>query len=312
MKRTIFNFLVVLSCSVLLIEILINKQTVFSTIAYSLDIFITSIIPSLFPFFVISDILISYHITNYIPRIINKTFCSIFNCSNASMMVFFLSFLSGFPSNARNIKNLYENKLISKEEASHTLIFTHFSNPLFILSTVAVLFLNNETFGYIILVSHVLGNVILGIITRNYNTISNIDYTPNNDVCQNFSTVLIKAIKSAIDTLLLILGSLTCFLVLASLIIENFNFGNYPAMIIKGILEITMGLKSLAILNISDCYKVVISTMFISFGGLAVHLQVLSQLVDTDIPYQSFFVARIFHALISGGLSYILFNWLFI
>lgn len=311
MKKNIFNFFIIISCSVLLIEILINKQIVFSSISYSLEIFITSIIPSLFPFFVISDILISYHITNYIPKIINKTFCSAFNCSNASMMVFFLSLLSGFPSNARNIKNLYINKLITKEEASHTLIFTHFSSPLFILSTVAVLFLHNEIFGYIILGSHILGNVILGIITRNYNSISNIDYTPNSSVCQNFSTVLIKSIKSAIDTLLLILGSLTCFLVLSSLIIENFNLGNYPSMLIKGILEITMGLQNLATLNISNCYKVVISTMFISFGGLAVHLQVLSQLVDTDIPYQPFFVARIFHALISGGLSYILFNIFF-
>ena len=72
-----------------------------------------------------------------------------------------------------------------------------------------------------------------------------------------------------------------------------------------------MGLQSLSLLSISDCYKVVIATMFISFGGLSVHLQVLSQLVDTDISYQIFFIARIFHALISGGIVYLLFQIFF-
>ena len=69
----------------------------------------------------------------------------------------------------------------------------------------------------------------------------------------------------------------------------------------------TMGLKSISLLDINDIYKVVISTMFISFGGLAVHMQVISQIVDTDIKYKTFLVARIYHAIISGGISYLLF-----
>ena len=69
----------------------------------------------------------------------------------------------------------------------------------------------------------------------------------------------------------------------------------------------TMGLKSISLLNLSNIYKVVISTMFISFGGLAVHMQVLSQVVDTDISYRPFFIARIFHSIISGIISYFLF-----
>ena len=68
-----------------------------------------------------------------------------------------------------------------------------------------------------------------------------------------------------------------------------------------------MGLKDLSVLNISDIYKVVISTMFISFGGLSVHLQIISQIVDTDIKYGNFLVARMYHALISGVIVYLLF-----
>ena len=75
--------------------------------------------------------------------------------------------------------------------------------------------------------------------------------------------------------------------------------------ILKGILELTIGLKDLALLELSDLYKVVISTMFISFGGLSVHMQVISQLVGTDIKYRDFFVGRIFQMVISGVLAYV-------
>lgn len=310
-KNKIFNLVVILSLIILLFEILFHKTLIYETISYSLNLWVTSLIPSMFPFFVISDILIHYHITNYIPKCIKKTFTKLFHTNDTVLTIFFLSCLSGFPSNARNTRTLYKNKLLTKEEASHALIFTHFSNPLFILSTIAVFFLHEEKYGYLILISHYLGNIILGIITRNSNTPHDTHYTPLKEKSQSFSTTLINSIKSSIDTLLLILGTLTCFLVLSSLIIYHLKFNPYTSAIVKGILEITMGLKSLSLLSISDCYKVIISTIFISFGGLSVHLQVLSQLTDTDISYQPFFIARIFHAIISGSICYLLFNLFF-
>lgn len=307
MKNKIFNLIIVTSFFILLLEVLFHKTLIFETISYSLNTWVTNLIPSMFPFFVISDILISYHITNYIPKTIKKTLTKLFRVSEPVLTVFFLSCLSGFPSNARNTRMLYDNKTISKEEASQVLIFTHFSNPLFILSTIAVFFLHNEKYGYIILISHYLGNIILALTTRFMRKSYNTNYTLTQKKSQNFSTTLLKAIHSSIDTLLLILGTLTCFLILSSLIIKHLLISSYNSTLIKGILEITMGLKSLSLLNLSDCYKVIIATMFISFGGLSVHLQVLSQLVDTDISYHPFFIARIFHSLISGAICYLLF-----
>ena len=311
MKKNIFNIIIIISFLVLFFEMLFNKTLVFDTISYSLNIWVNTLIPSMFPFFVISNILISYNITNYIPKIIKQIFCKIFNVREEIISIFFLSLFSGFPSNAINTKNLYNKKQITTKEAAHALTFTHFANPLFVLSTVAVLFLNNEKYGYLILFSHYLGNIMVGILFRKYNPTNNINYKPNINKSQSFSNALIKAIKSSIDTLLLILGTLTCFLILASLIINKLNINPYLSSIIKGILEMTMGLKSISLLIIPDIYKVVISTMFISFGGLAIHLQVLSQLIETDITYQPFFVARLIHSIISGLISYSLFILLF-
>lgn len=82
-------------------------------------------------------------------------------------------------------------------------------------------------------------------------------------------------------------------------------------MILKGILEMTMGIKELSLFPIPDIYKIVITTMFLSFGGLSVHLQVLSQIVDTGISYLLFFLARVIHALLSGIIVYVLYLVMF-
>ena len=307
MKNKIFNLIIIISFIILLFSILINNKLVFETINYSLNIWVNTLIPSMFPFFVISDILINYNITEYIPKFVTKFFSWLFNIGEISTTIFFLSLISGFPSSARNIKNYYDKGMISLDEANHILLFTHFSNPMFILTTIAVFFLHNEKYGYIILISHYLGNFIIGILLRNKSTIDNKNYTRDSYVCQNFSKTLVSSIKSSIDTLLLILGTLTAFLIVSSFIVNLFNLPLYEGVILKGILEMTMGLKDLSVLNISDIYKVVISTMFITFGGLSVHLQVISQIVDTDIKYVNFFGARIYHAMISGVVVYLLF-----
>ena len=74
MKKHIFNGLINLSFIVLFFEILFNKTLIIDTISFSLDTWVNNLIPSMFPFFIISDILISYQIINYIPGFLKKDF----------------------------------------------------------------------------------------------------------------------------------------------------------------------------------------------------------------------------------------------
>lgn len=307
MKAKIFNGFIVVSFIILFMLVIFNKYLILDTVNYSLDIWINSLVPVMFPVFVISDVLISFNITNYIPKFIKKSFRWLFNVSENGLSIFFLSMLSGFPSNARITAKMVSGGVISEDEAGKILAFTHFSNPMFVISTIGVIFLGNAGYGYVILLSHYLGNVIIGLFLRNGTYTKHINYKANSDKSQSFSKVLTGAIKSSIDSLLLILGTLTCFLIVSSLVVNLFALSDYTSAIVKGILEMTMGLKAVSRLIIPDIYKVVISCIFISFGGLAVHMQVISQIVDSKIEYLNFFVARIWHGVISGIVCYVLF-----
>ncbi len=305
MKDKIFNMLIIIITIFVLLELLINKTIVYDSIMNALNIWVHSLIPALFPFFIISDILINYNITDYIPKLVKKFFKNLFNISDNMLMIFLLSMVSGFPSNARNTRMLYDKCLINIDEANHILIFSHFANPVFILTTVSVFFFRNEKIGIILLLIHYLSNVILGICFRKGFKYKNIPNNKKKDNCY-LGNVFINAIRRAIDTILLICGIMVVFMMLSAIVIDTFKFNIYNQMLIKGIFEITIGLEMLSRLNLTLRFKMVIASVFLAFGGVSVHMQVLSQITDTKIKYIYFFIGRLYQMIIAGILTYVI------
>ena len=74
----------------------------------------------------------------------------------------------------------------------------------------------------------------------------------------------------------------------------------------SGILEMTQGINQVSLLNCSNHIKVFWITVFLSFGGLSIHSQILSLICDTKIKYFPYLVARILHAMIAGSIILIL------
>ncbi len=304
MKKKIFNLLIIIITIFTLIQLLIQKEGISLAIIYALRLWVNNLIPALFPFFIITDILINYNITSYIPKIIKDLCKHIFNITDNMLTIFLLSILSGFPSNARNTRALYDKKIIDCDEANHILMFSHFANPVFILTTIGVFFFHNQRMGIVLLTIHYLSNIMLGICLRNSFKHNEIKHY-NSFKYQSFGNVFISSIKKAIDTIMIICGIVTVFLILATIIINTFDFNIYEQVIIKGIMEITIGIQALSKLNIGLNYKLIMTSCFLAFGGISVHIQVLSQIVDTKINYHYFLVGRTYQMIIAGVLTFI-------
>ena len=300
------NLIIVILTFIILIVILFNKTIISETIINSFYIWFNTLVPSMLPMFIISDILINYNFTKYIPNKIINYISKIFNISNNATLIVLLSFVSGVPLNAMNIITSYNNNLISKEEAEHLLLFNHFPNPLFVLNTVGILYLNNNKYGIIILISTYLSSIILGILVRHKNTLTNNNCITKSSKSQTFTEIFSSSIKKSINSLLMISVTVCLFLILSTLIINIFHLNSYLSLGIKSILEMTMGLEHLSKLNISNIFKVILSSSIISFGGLSIHMQVIS-ILDERIRYRNYFIGRIYQVLISLIISLILF-----
>ena len=306
MKKKIYSLIVLFCLSFVIFFIFTNSSIINDSIFFSYELFIKNIFPSLFPMFIISYILVEIGIPEFLCSIFYKFFNKLFLVKSDASFVFFMSMLTGFPSSAKYIDMLIEKNRIDSHDASKILIFTFFSNPLFIVNTVGIMFLNNINLGFIILVSHITGNILVGLLFRNYNKTNSTDIIDarkgikiliNKINTTSFFSVFLNSIKDAINTMILIFGIIVTFQIIISILPCNMFF--------KGIIEMTTGLRLISIYD-NLYFKVFLSTFFISFGGLCIHTQIMNILNKKRVRYLPFLFARIIHGIISAVMSIIL------
>ena len=133
MKEKIINFTFCLLCILSLIFIFKNNNEVSIIIINSVNLFLNKVFVSLFPMFIINDILICFNLPYYFYLVFNNLFKKIFKTSGICAYVFIMSLISGTPSNAYILKSLVENKKLTNEEATHYLYFTYFLILYFLL-----------------------------------------------------------------------------------------------------------------------------------------------------------------------------------
>ena len=304
MNKKYYNILIILILLFFLLEI-INHSTIISiTIINSSKIWFYNIIPSILPMYIVIDLLLNYNLLLYLKVLINPI-NKLFKINNNSSIIFLLSLISGFPSNSKYINTMLDNKYINIIDANKLLMFTHFSNPLFIINSIGINFLHNKLLGIIILISHYLTNIIIGLFHRNY------DFTYNNNLYletkkNSFIKTLTNSIYKTINILFLLYGIITIFMIITSIIDLNLHINPLLKCLISGILEITNGIYLASLLNINIIYKATIITFFLSFGGLSIHMQVFGILSNYKLNYLNYFKIRIMHGIISGSITYLI------
>lgn len=254
------------------ITFILNVNVVKEASILAVDIWMNNLFSILFPTMILTDLIISSGLINNIISIFGNTFKKIFKVNKTAFFVFLMSIISGTPSNGRNLKILYDNKQITKEDVNKIMGMSIFFNPLFVIS------LTSFKIWFIILIS----NIITGFILRNKLDYKEIEYNKF-----NYSFNLTESIKNSLDILLMILGTITIYMVISSLIP---NIGIFK-IIITGLLEVSTGLFKIKLLN-NSLLKDILSIIFLSFGGLSILSQIksiLSNLLDTKY----FIISRI-------------------
>lgn len=300
--------------------ILTESKVVMEAVLFSFQIWKNNIFPSLFPFFVLSELFIQYGFVEFFGELLKPIMNRIFRISNPAAFIFVMSIISGFPSNAKYTKALLDEHKINENEATKILTFTHFSNPLFILGTVSITFLGNREIGFLILFCHYITNLILGLLFRNYYPSPKSDCHVSLKTAitkmtiarqqkkEAFPTILTNALNHTIQTLLFILGVTTTFLIITTIINQHISLSSFHQSILNGFFEMTQGLKYVSLLNIPLKIKGILTVMILSFGGLSVHMQLIGILSKSNIKYFPYLTARILHATIASFLFFFLFE----
>ena len=266
--KNIFTKLIIFFFFIL---IFIKKDIMYYTIYSTTLIWFKNIVPNLLPMFIITSLIISSNLIITICNLFGKIFSKIFKTSKYGIFVFVLSLFTGSPSNAKYIKDLIDNNLISITEGNKLLLFTTNYNPLLIYSLLT-LYLDKKT-SIILITIIILSNIIIGFLNRN------MEYDEIQNNYNSKSINLSKIIKETIDTLLMILGTLIVFNIIINILpINNLLIKS----IINGTLEITTALNNINFLNINTNFKILLSIIYLSFGGISIHTQIKSIFSDTN------------------------------
>lgn len=317
------------------IGLLVFSKSNLPAVKSGLTLWATSVIPSLFPFFVATELLMHTNIVNILGKFLNKFMKPIFNIRGEGSFAFVMGLISGYPIGAKIATNFRKNNICTKEECERLLSFTNNSGPLFIIGTVGILMFKNSTIGLLLFITHFLACITVGFVFRFWkknitstlnNKIENFNHTKNFVKISNLGEILAESINSSISTLLLIGGFVVLFSSIISICKSSgilnfaeyfftplFNLFNIDSSFIKplftGFLEITNGISIIS--NIA-CKKVsiniILCAFLLGFGGVSVLLQVFSITSKSDLSIKPYIYGKLLQGIFASFYTYIFIN----
>ena len=205
-------------------------------------LWLTKVFPSLFIMFIINDLIINSHILDNLCNLISPLFNKIYNVSGTSLECFLLCIFSGTPSSAYIIKEMLQNNSINESDANKLISFTFFSNPLFLYNILSISF--NKFITLKIIIIHYLTNLLIGLFfIKNKSTTNNIKIKKINNT--SIINLIPKSISKSFNTLLMILGTITFYMIISNYILKLIPLNILGEIILRGILEITQSLNIL-------------------------------------------------------------------
>ena len=307
-------------CSCFLIYALLHYPTAMLTAtAESIQLWLTKVFPSLFPFLVTCGILFRTGTAEWIGRFLHPLMKPLFGLNGIAAFPFFLGILSGYPMGAKITAQLYENNQITLEEAEHILVFSNNPGPLFLIGTIGAGFFGIPFYGYILLLCSFLGAVLTGILwrcKRKTSPINRCTYSvssPSIPPAEALST----SVADSINTILLIGGYLIFFCAISeamkqvglffllsrSLFFLPFSAGTLQGFC-SGILEMTNGAYLLSQTSDELRLRLTMVAFLVSFGGLSILGQTFGVLSSVPISKKDYLKGKLCNALFSSLFCY--------
>ena len=148
--------------------LLIFSRQNFASVTTSTKVFLSNVFPSLFPFILFTNILLNSNIVNYLSKILGKPISLLFRVPPDSVIAIIIGFLCGFPMGAKAVDNLYQTHKINRIQAKKLLTFVNNCNPSFILSTIGIAVFYQIQIGVLLLISHYLSAILIGIVINRF------------------------------------------------------------------------------------------------------------------------------------------------
>ncbi|MFZ5634897.1 MAG: sporulation integral membrane protein YlbJ [Bacillota bacterium] len=302
------------------------------------------VFPSLLPFFIASELLMSFGLINFMGVLMEPLMRPLFNVPGCGSFVFCIGYTSGYPIGAMVTARLRSQRLCTRIEAERLVCFTSNSSPLFMIVAVSVGMFGRPELGVIIAGSHYLANLTLGLALRFYgrhdpealplrgNPYNNIFARALSEITgawqkesRPMGKIIGDAVRNAVNNLLNIGGFIILFAVIIRILTAagvinhlaellgtvlvplGFAPEVMPALA-SGFFEMTIGSKIASESAAPLAQQVTAVAVILAWSGLSGHAQVASMISETDIRMLPFICLRLAHAALASLYTIFLFG----
>lgn len=283
------------------------------------------IIPSLFPFFVLSSLVVELGMARYLGQALERLMWPLFRVGGVGASALVLGLVGGYPVGAQTAIKLYEKNLCSKDETQRLLSFCNNSGPAFILGVVGAGVFGSGAIGLLLYLSHAAACLCVGLLFRFYGkstVCSGPSRTTPHFQTTRFSTALTSGIKNSFTSVLNICAFVLFFSVVIRLLflcgIMDAAAGLLAALLspvgfdrvlarqlLTGLLEVSSGVTSLSRSGELPG-QISMAAFMLGWAGLSVHCQVLSFLGDSGLSPGTYLIGKALHGTISALFTILL------
>ena len=277
-----------------------------------------TVLPSLFPFFVLSSLVVSSGAAQFLSRLLAPLMRPLFGLSGSGAGVLALGFLGGYPVGARTAAELFRAGTLSRDEAERLLSFCNNAGPGFILGICGSALFHSARAGLCLWLIHALTAIFSGFLICHIHPInpvhSNMSHSSSNSSSHNgpfhqdstkksLLRVFPGAVRESFFAVWAVCGFVVIFAVLLrflTLVLPWFA----ESSILRGSVELTNGILSLT----PDRNGFVACAMLLAWGGWSVHAQTLSVLDESELSPRLYFPGKLLQLLLTLPLALLLSN----
>ena len=247
-----------------------------------------TLIPSLFPFFVLSSLLIACGASELLSALLSPLMRPLFGLSGTGAAALALGLCGGYPVGARTAAELVENGALSRDEGERLLAFCNNAGPGFLLGVCGAGVFSSSRAGAALYLIHVAAALCAGLlICRALPPVPHGTYPHKSAKAQHLSTAFPAAVQNALTGCLNVSAFVVFFTVLARLLLHFLP-------------EAFASSLPCALLSLSCSRAGFLScAALLGWGGLSVHCQTLSVLAATPLSARYYLKGKVLQALLS-------------
>lgn len=241
-----------------------------------------TVLPALFPFFVLSSLVVQSPIPRVLERVLAGFMQPLFGVSGAGAGALLLGLLGGYPVGARTVAELYAQGAVRRDEAEQLLVFCNNSGPGFFLGVCGTAVFGSVRAGAYLYLIHVLSALAAGMLLRRplarpRARLADVPETPF-----DLTAAFPGAVQSSFAAVWNVCGFVVFFMVLLRLLSLLPVFRTLPALsraALFGFLEMTNGVTSLPPTRAGF----VLCAALMNWGGLSVQAQTRALLAGSGL-----------------------------